>query len=125
MTKTKPKPKRFTFTFTFTKETKGKLMKDKRAVSPVIAEILMVALAVVLAAVIGASAFGIAPSATTLAPQANLVGSSWSSSGFTLDHSGGEKVCAKRKTNMFFCQWLGIAEFRYLVKEVLYSGKNN
>jgi len=22
-----------------------------------------------------------------------------------------QKTCAKRKTNMFFCQWLGIAEF--------------
>ena len=60
MKKTKPK------NVTFTKETKGKLVKDKRAVAPVIGDILMVALTVILTAVIAASVFGVGPPATML-----------------------------------------------------------
>ena len=90
MTKTKPKPKRFTFTFTFTKETKGKLMKDKRAVSPVIAEIFMVALMIILAAVIGAFVFGIIPPVEK-APNAQLV-AAVDSTNLDLKHIEGDPV---------------------------------
>ena len=68
------------------------LRNDKRAVSPVIGVILMVAITVILAAVIGAFVFGLGPSAGTVAPQANLVASGMTTSGFTLQHNGGDAV---------------------------------
>jgi len=45
---------------------KKTLKKDERAVSPVIAEILMVAIVVILAAVIAAFVFGVAPPGATM-----------------------------------------------------------
>ena len=68
------------------------LRNDKRAVSPVIGVILMVAITVILAAVIGAFVFGLGPSTGTVAPQANLVTSGMTTSGFTLEHNGGDAV---------------------------------
>lgn len=47
-----------------TKENRRRLSKDKRAVAPVIGDILMVALVVILAAVIAAFVFGVSPPAT-------------------------------------------------------------
>ncbi len=68
------------------------LKNDKRAVSPVIGVILMVAITVILAAVIGAFVFGLGPSTGEVAPQANLVTSSMTDTGFTLEHNGGDAV---------------------------------
>ena len=56
----------------FSKETKGKLVKDKRAVSPVIAEILMVAIVVILAAVIAAFVFGVGQPSAKVSPAYSL-----------------------------------------------------
>ena len=66
------------------------LRNDKRAVSPVIGVILMVAITVILAAVIGAFVFGISPTADTT-PTAQLQ-ASVSTSNLTLKHMGGDPV---------------------------------
>ena len=84
MTKTKPKR------FTLTKETKGKLVKDKRAVSSDIAEILMVAIVVILAAVIGAFMFGIIPTVEKTPSALLLI--NVDSTNLELKHRGGDPV---------------------------------
>ena len=75
-----------------TKETntKGKLVKDKRAVSPVIGEILMVAIVVIIAAVIAAFIFGITPT-TEKAPNVQLK-ATVDNTDLTLKHLGGEPI---------------------------------
>ena len=76
----------------FIKEEKGKIVKDKRAVSPVIGEILMVAIVVIIAAVLAAFVFGVGPS--TSAPQASFVVKSCSAAtgDIILEHQGGDSV---------------------------------
>ena len=68
------------------------LKNDKRAVSPVIGVILMVAITVILAAVIAAFVFGVGPS--TAAPQASFVVKSCSvtTGQIILEHQGGDSV---------------------------------
>ena len=76
----------------FRKETKGKLVKDKRAVSPVIGVILMVAITVILAAVIAAFVFGMTPG-TEPAPHASLsVKASATSPEIQIAHSSGDPI---------------------------------
>ena len=66
--------------------------KDKRAVSPVIGVILMVAIVVILAAVIAAFVFGITPG-TESAPHASLaVKASESSPEIQIEHSSGDPI---------------------------------
>ncbi|WP_227133697.1 type IV pilin [Halorubellus salinus] len=64
------------------------LFADEDAVSPVIGVILMVAITVILAAVIGAFVLGIGGSQDQ-APQASF---QWSSSGTAVVHSGGDAL---------------------------------
>ena len=66
------------------------LKNDKRAVSPVIGVILMVAITVILAAVIGAFVFGISPSAEKT-PNAQLRAEAYTGN-LTLKHMGGDPV---------------------------------
>ena len=81
------KPKRFI------EEEKGKIVKDKRAVSPVIGVILMVAIVVILAAVIAAFVFGITPG-TEAAPHASLAvkASATSLYPIQIEHSSGDPI---------------------------------
>jgi len=65
-------------------------MKDERAVSPLIAEILMVALMIILAAVIAAFVFGIIPPVEK-APNAQLV-ATVNSTNLELKYIGGDPV---------------------------------
>ena len=74
------------------KNEKATLRKDKRAVSPVIGVILMVAITVILAAVIAAFVFGYgAPEAS---PQAslNIVKADATTEKVTLEHRGGDSI---------------------------------
>jgi len=64
------------------------LFTDDEAVSPVIGVILMVAITVILAAVIGAFVLGIGGSQET-APQASF---QWGSGGSTVIHAGGDAL---------------------------------
>ncbi|MCK4476648.1 MAG: type IV pilin N-terminal domain-containing protein [Methanophagales archaeon] len=68
------------------------LKNDKRAVSPVIGVILMVAITVILAAVIAAFVFGFG--GPTTAPQAslNLVSATVTGNRVTLEHQGGDSI---------------------------------
>ena len=76
----------------FMKEEKGKIVKDKRAVSPVIGVILMVAIVVILAAVIAAFVFGITPG-TEAAPHASLaVKASATTPKIQIEHSSGDPI---------------------------------
>ncbi|UZE91947.1 MAG: type IV pilin N-terminal domain-containing protein [Methanosarcinales archaeon] len=75
----------------------GKFRADEKAVSPVIGVILMVAITVILAAIIAAFVFGMAPPA--MAPQASIRGTAITDpSGNTthnvikLEHQGGEEI---------------------------------
>ena len=66
-----------------------KLVNDERAVSPVIAEILMVAIVVVLAAVIGAFVFGVGPPTTALNLHCTVISDTTSS--VTLIFAGSDR----------------------------------
>lgn len=69
------------------------LLKDDKAVSPVIGEILMIAVVVVMAAVLVAFAYNIVWSSTEV-PSTNLVieGAEVGSSNITIVHMGGNKI---------------------------------
>lgn len=73
---------------------------DDRAVSPVIGVILMVAITVILAAVIGTFVLGLGESAGQAAPQATLSLSAASGAGntgtVTLEHNGGDALHSDR-----------------------------
>ena len=66
------------------------MRKNEEAVSPVIGVILMVAITVILAAVIGAFVFGMGPPES--APQASMRATNQSTTGFTLEHQGGDDI---------------------------------
>ena len=70
-------------------------LKDDDAVSPVIGVILMVAITVILAAVIGTFVLGLGDQVQTTAPNAQL---SWDSSSdeVTVTHDGGDSVDAQQ-----------------------------
>jgi flagellin-like protein len=68
----------------------NQFLKEEDAVSPVIGVILMVAITVILAAVIAAFVFGMGP--PEQAPQASIRMTNQSTSGFTLQHQGGEMI---------------------------------
>jgi flagellin-like protein len=68
----------------------NQFLKEEDAVSPVIGVILMVAITVILAAVIAAFVFGMGP--PEQAPQASIRMTNQSTSGFTLEHQGGDKI---------------------------------
>ncbi|MDW7732219.1 MAG: type IV pilin N-terminal domain-containing protein [Methanolobus sp.] len=68
----------------------NQFLKEEDAVSPVIGVILMVAITVILAAVIAAFVFGMGP--PEQAPQASLRMTNQSTSGFTIEHQGGDKI---------------------------------
>ncbi|WP_435118916.1 type IV pilin [Halolamina sp. C58] len=67
--------------------------KDERAVSPVIGVILMVAITVILAAVIGTFVLGLGDSLNQ-APQAQLEISSAGNSDLEISHNGGDSIVA-------------------------------
>ncbi|WP_430503972.1 type IV pilin [Haloparvum sp. PAK95] len=74
------------------------LFEDDRAVSPVIGVILMVAITVILAAVIGTFVLGLGDSLSETSPQATY---DWSQSGdgpieLTLEHTGGDSIDGER-----------------------------
>jgi len=77
-----------------------RLLKDTKGVSPVIGVILMVAITVILAAVIGSFAFGFGQKMGTTAPNAQLVvkddpddlGDSATDDVFILEHAGGDPL---------------------------------
>ena len=64
---------------------------DDRGVSPVIGVILMVAITVILAAVIGAFVLGLGDQVSTQAPQASI-GFSFDGNNVTLAHEGGDNL---------------------------------
>lgn len=70
---------------------------EERAVSPVIGVILMVAITVILAAVIGTFVLGLGEQVGNTAPQATLQASVSSTSGnnITISHNGGDPLTAK------------------------------
>jgi len=75
------------------KEDFAKGLRDDEGVSPVIGEILMVAIVVILAAVISAYLFGMAPMG--IAPQASIRGSVEQIDNcncIKLEHQGGEEI---------------------------------
>jgi flagellin-like protein len=68
------------------------LSADESAVSPVIGVILMVAITVILAAVIGAFVLGLGDSIGDSGPQASLSFSENSSGDVTVTHQGGDNL---------------------------------
>ena len=69
------------------------LLTDKRAVSPVIGVILMVAITVILAAVIGTFVLGLGDSVSENAPQAQFTYDFDSdASTLTVTHDGGDEI---------------------------------
>lgn len=75
----------------------GKEHTDERAVSPVIGVILMVAITVILAAVIGTFVLDLGQNAGQSAPQASLdVEISQSDSNVTIEHQGGDDLISDR-----------------------------
>jgi flagellin-like protein len=72
---------------------------DERAVSPVIGVILMVAITVILAAVIGTFVLGLGGQVSNAAPQASLSFSSGNGiDNVTISHDGGETLVASDVT---------------------------
>ncbi|UIP01549.1 type IV pilin N-terminal domain-containing protein (plasmid) [Halobaculum sp. CBA1158] len=67
------------------------LLNDDRAVSPVIGVILMVAITVILAAVIGSFVLGLGNSVQQTAPNANY-DLSYNDTGVTATHTGGDTI---------------------------------
>ncbi|MFB6082220.1 MAG: type IV pilin [Halanaeroarchaeum sp.] len=67
--------------------------EDTRAVSPVIGVILMVAITVILAAVIGTFVLGLGQNVSTATPQAQLTLSA-DSNNITINHQGGDPIPA-------------------------------
>lgn len=73
------------------------LFSDERAVSPVIGVILMVAITVILAAVIGTFVLGLGDSLSETSPQATYdwsQSSATNGSNVTVDHTGGDSIDA-------------------------------
>ncbi|WP_420191912.1 type IV pilin [Haloplanus salinarum] len=68
------------------------LLTEDRAVSPVIGVILMVAITVILAAVIGTFVLGLGDQVSESAPQASFSFEFNSSSGVNVTHEGGETL---------------------------------
>ncbi|WP_435101598.1 type IV pilin [Halarchaeum sp. P4] len=68
------------------------LFSDDRAVSPVIGVILMVAITVILAAVIGTFVLGLGNQIQSTAPQASLTFDGDAGDNVTVTHQGGETV---------------------------------
>jgi len=68
------------------------LLTEDRAVSPVIGVILMVAITVILAAVIGTFVLGLGDQVSESAPQASFSFDFNSSSGVNVTHEGGETL---------------------------------
>jgi flagellin-like protein len=68
------------------------LFTEDRAVSPVIGVILMVAITVILAAVIGAFVLGLGDQASASAPQATFEYDFENQSAFTITHGGGDDI---------------------------------
>ncbi len=71
------------------------LFSSKRAVSPVIGVILMVAITVILAAVIGAFVLGFGSQLSSTAPQASFE-FSYSDGNVTIVHGGGDTLTASQ-----------------------------
>ena len=69
-----------------------RLLTDDRAVSPVIGVILMVAITVILAAVIGTFVLGLGDQVSESAPQASFSFDFNDSSGVNVTHEGGETL---------------------------------
>ena len=67
---------------------------EERGVSPVIGVILMVAITVILAAVIGAFVLGLGDQVSNNAPQASFEYEFTNSSNMTITHSGGDSIDA-------------------------------
>lgn len=72
--------------------------KDDRGVSPVIGVILMVAITVILAAVIGTFVLGLGDSLNDTAPQASFTVDSADSSNINITKTGGESIEASDLT---------------------------
>jgi flagellin-like protein len=71
---------------------------EERGVSPVIGVILMVAITVILAAVIGTFVLGLGDQVSQTAPQATLSVEDTSSSSITIAHNGGDDLAASETT---------------------------
>ncbi|ELZ80550.1 hypothetical protein C455_06751 [Haloferax larsenii JCM 13917] len=71
------------------------LFTDSRAVSPVIGVILMVAITVILAAVIGTFVLGLGDQVSTTAPQASFA-FDYNGSNLTITHESGEALVASQ-----------------------------
>ena len=74
------------------------LKQNDEAVSPVIGVILMVAITVILAAVIGAFVFGMGP--PEAAPQMSLRASQFATNGLTVEHQGGDIIQSLNNTKI-------------------------
>ena len=70
------------------------LISEKRAVSPVIGVILMVAITVILAAVIGTFVLGLGDQVSTTSPQAQFTFDSDGAGNVTITHDGGDTIDA-------------------------------
>ena len=75
------------------------MKQNDEAVSPVIGVILMVAITVILAAVIGAFVFGMGP--PEAAPQASLRATTYTTTSFTVEHQGGDTINTLSGTKLF------------------------
>ncbi|MFC7136625.1 type IV pilin N-terminal domain-containing protein [Halobaculum litoreum] len=76
-----------------------RLLDDDRAVSPVIGVILMVAITVILAAVIGSFVLGLGNSVQQTAPNANFQ-FDYNSTGVNATHTGGETIPGDADLNL-------------------------
>jgi flagellin-like protein len=70
------------------------LVEEKRAVSPVIGVILMVAITVILAAVIGTFVLGLGDQVSATSPQAQFTFDSDGAGNVTVTHDGGDTIDA-------------------------------
>ncbi|PSQ55957.1 type IV pilin [Halobacteriales archaeon SW_8_68_21] len=70
------------------------MLNDDRGVSPVIGVILMVAITVILAAVIGTFVLGLGDSLSDSTPQAQL-NADFSNGNVTMEHRGGDTIAAE------------------------------
>lgn len=67
-------------------------LNDERAVSPVIGVILMVAITVILAAIIGTAVLGIGSDINTDRPSASFSGKQDTAGNYTITHTGGDVI---------------------------------
>jgi len=100
----------------------GKFRADEKAVSPVIGVILMVAITVILAAIIAAFVFGMAP--PSMAPQASIRGTVTQVEGdnvIKLEHQGGDTIVMDSASVRIVVGGEALATDNYLTEDTEFS----